>query len=145
MSFFTISERRWDIKTKVFAGPHYLGVGWIMYRVFFDGTKSEPDHKYYGTKRMVLWPERRQSTEDITEVAGYSSKMKYANFEDSKGVQVCDGDYLKSSDGTIRLLTFIDDVFILGEEWLGDVNPNDVVIIGNKYENPELGESNGKR
>ena len=69
--------------------------------------------------------------------------MQYTGFKDKNGTEIWEYDIIQDGDGNKFTIWFDDGAILYGgfeKEWddYALLMPNDITVIGNKYENPEL-------
>lgn len=97
-----------------------------------------------------------QNTKSIQDIAnsGVSSRdsdkliwLQYTGLKDKNGKEIYEGDIIQDDDGEVMVVGWSDKFasFCLDKDgwafqhWFGEaVNPQNVIIIGNIYEHPEL-------
>lgn len=65
--------------------------------------------------------------------------MQYTGLEDVNGKEICEGDILQRNDNSVTVVEFENGMFVTKYDALvWELRENNLVVIGNVYQNPEL-------
>lgn len=132
----------------------------IKFRAFFDGSSYEEDSENYGIKEMMSHEKILAGIDPLesyikNEISGMSPLMYYTGLKDKHDKEIYEGDIVKvcpdfwmSDEVKIIDVVTMDRFprFWLENEQFGYegellIESDEVVVIGNIYESPELLES----
>jgi len=78
--------------------------------------------------------------------SGNGTLMQFTGIKDKNGVEVYEGDIVRYEYGHIGVVTWIDDMYafsfdmspVVADQECGGVKPDDIEVIGNIHQKPEL-------